>query len=139
MTRRVISLFVIVLFVAVGLSAQVRPQARVQAPRWEVLGQKNVTDRVEHDIIPVTRAKGTYTAIKIEVQRRAVDFHRVTIHFANGDDQNVEMRASIPARGETRVIDIEGNNRIIRSIEFWYDAKTLGKGQRSTVRVLGRH
>lgn len=68
-----------------------------------------------------------------------MDFRRVTIHFANGDDQTVELRATIPAGGESRVIDIDGANRVIREVEFWYDAKTLGRGGRALVRVLGRH
>lgn len=105
---------------------------------WVLLGQRNVTDRADHDTVTVTGAKGNFTAIKIEVLRRAVDFHKVVIHFRNGDDQNVELRNSIRAGGESRVIDINGGDRVIRSIDFWYDAKTLGRGQRAAVRVLGR-
>jgi hypothetical protein len=60
----------------------------------------------------VGKNKGTFTAIKIDVGRRGVDFDRVVIHFANGGDQNVAMRASIPANGESRVIDIDGRNRV---------------------------
>jgi hypothetical protein len=123
---------VLVLGAAGTLSAQ-RGQ-----PNWVLLGTKNVTDRADHDTVTVTGAKGNFTAIKIEVQRRAVDFHRVVIHFRNGGDQNVELRNTIRAGGESRVIDIDGADRVIRSIDFWYDAKTLGRGQRAMVRVLGR-
>ena len=63
----------------------------------------------------------------------------MVIHFANGEDQSVELRNSIRAGGETRVIDIDGGSRIITSIDFWYDAKTLGRGNSATVRSLGRH
>lgn len=110
-----------------------------RGPRWELLGQRQVTDRADHDTIRVTAAKGNFTAVKFEVRGRAVDFHRVVIHFANGGDQNVELRNTIPAGGESRVIDIDGRDRVIRSIDFWYDAKTLGRGGRATVRVLGRN
>jgi len=104
---------------------------------WSLLGQRNVSDRLDHDTVMVTGAKGTFSAIRFEVRRHAIDFHRVVIHFANGDDQHVEMRDTIRARGESRVIDIEGRDRTIRSIEFWYDAKTLGRAS-ATIRVLGR-
>jgi hypothetical protein len=87
----------------------------------------------------VGKKEGVFNAIKIDVGRRGVNFERVVIHFANGGDQEVALRASIPARGESRVIDIDGRNRVIRSIDFWYDAKSLGRGGTSTVRVLGRH
>ena len=129
MTRRIVLLSTLAMLVATALVAQ---------GRWEVLGKRNVRYRLDHDTIVVGRKEGTFNAIKIDVGRRGVNFERVVIHFANGGDQQVAMRSSIPARGETRVIDIEGRNRVIRSIDFWYDAKSLGRGGSSTVRVLGR-
>ena len=130
MIRRNVFACVLTVFAAIALTAQ---------GRWEALGQLNVTDRADHDTLTVTRAKGGYEAIKFEVRRRGVDFHRVVIHFANGDDQRVEMRNSIAAGGESRVIDLEGRERIIRSIEFWYDARSAGRGGPAMVRVVGRH
>ena len=48
------------------------------------------------------------------------------------------MRDTIRAGGASRAIDIDGRDRVVRSIEFWYDANTVGRGGRATVRVLGR-
>lgn len=109
-----------------------------RGPNWALLGERVVTDKADHDTIRVGRDRGSFTAIKFEVRRHGVDFHRVVLHFANGEDQRVELRNSIPAGGETRVIDIDGANRIITSIDFWYDARTLGRGATATVRSLGR-
>ena len=126
-----------VLFIMVSAAWTV--EAQRGRPQWVPLGSRTVTDKADHDTITVTGAKGTFTAVKFEVRQHAVDFHRVVIHFANGGDQNVELRNTIRAGGESRVIDIDGTDRVIRSIDFWYDAKTLGRGGRAVVRVLGRH
>jgi hypothetical protein len=109
-----------------------------RGPNWALLGERVVTDKADHDTIRVGRDRGSFTAVKFEVRRHGVDFQRVVIHFANGEDQKVELRNAIPAGGESRVIDIDGANRIITSIDFWYDAKTLGRGGSATVRSLGR-
>lgn len=109
-----------------------------RGPDWALLGERVVTDRNDHDTVRVARGRGSFSAVKFEVRRHGVDFHRVVIHFANGEDQRVELRNSIPAGGETRVIDIDGADRIITSIDFWYDAKTLGRGRSAAVRSLGR-
>ena len=109
-----------------------------QAEKWELLGERTVTDRADRDTVKVGAAKGNFTAIKLEVQRRAVGFHRVVIHFAKGDDQKVELRNTIGANGESRVIDVDGRDRVIRSIDFLYDAQSLTRGGRAVVRVLGR-
>jgi hypothetical protein len=130
--RMILAVLVVIVGAAGTLSAQ-------RGRAWELLGSRNVSDRADHDTLTVTGSKGTFTAIKFEVRRKAVDFHRVVIHFGNGDDQKVELRNTIPAGGESRVIDIEGRDRVIRSIDFWYDAKTLGRGGQATVRVLGRN
>jgi hypothetical protein len=107
-----------------------------QGAPWVLLGQRPVTDRLDHDVIPVTVARGDFTRIKITVQRHGVDFHRVVVHFANGGDQEVEMRQTIPAGGETRAIDLRAGERVIRSVEFWYDARTI-RGRRAVVRLFG--
>jgi hypothetical protein len=62
----------------------------------------------------------------------------VKIHFAHGDVQHVELRNVIPAGGASRVIDIERRDRVIRSVEFWYDAQSI-LGKQATVKVYGRN
>jgi len=106
-------------------------------PRWELLGARNVTDRLDHDTIPVTKAEGTFRALQLRVIGRAVQFRDMKIHFANGDTQDVALRQVIPAGGESRVIDVEGHDRAIRSVEFWYDAQS--RGRRATVRLYGKN
>ncbi len=107
------------------------------ASEWVVLGERTVTDRLDHDTIVVTAARGDFSAIRLTVHRRAVDFHRVVVHFANGGDQEIALRATIPAGGESRVIDLRAGERVIRSIDLWYDARSLA-GRKAVVRVFGR-
>jgi hypothetical protein len=106
------------------------------APAWVMLGERNVTDRLDHDVIAVGADRGEFTSVKVIVRRHAVDFHRFVIHFGNGAQQVIELRRTIPAGGESRTVDLEGGRRVIRSIEFWYDAHTLG-GRTATVEALG--
>ncbi len=107
------------------------------AQPWVLLGQRIVTDRLDHDSIAVTAARGDFSAIKLTVHRRPVDVHRVVVFFANGESQEIELRSTIPAGGESRVIDLRGGDRVIRSVELWYDARSLA-GRRAVVRVFGR-
>ena len=103
---------------------------------WVLLGTRTVNDRADHDVIAVTGARGDFTRIKLTVQRFSVDFHRVVVHFGNGEKQEVELRSTIRAGGETRAIDLEGTDRVINRVEFWYDANTI-RGRRAVVRLYG--
>ncbi|MCO6491113.1 MAG: DUF2541 family protein [Phaeodactylibacter sp.] len=113
------------------------PSATAQQPRWEKLGQRRVDRKVDRDEILVTAREGAFRKIKLIVRRSPINMHRCVVHFRNGDTQDVELRNNIPAGGETRVIDIEGNRRIITKVVFWYDTK--GLQDKAVVELWGRH
>jgi hypothetical protein len=106
------------------------------SPSWVLLGERTVTDRLDHDLIAVTADRGEFSAVKLTVRRHKIDFHRFIIHFANGDKQVIEVRRSIPAGGESRAVDLDGGRRVIQSIEFWYDAHTV-RGKLGLVQAYG--
>ena len=102
---------------------------------WVFLGQREVADRADHDQIMVTASEGDFESIRLEVRRRPVQFHRVVVHYGNGTHQEMELAAVIPAGGQSRIIDLTGDERHIRSVEFWYDAQSGGR--RAIVRLFG--
>ena len=108
------------------------------AQRWEYLGEANVNGSVDHDNIMVTASRGEFRAIQIRVQKAAIEFDRVVVHFGDGDSEPIHIRSRIPAGGQTRVIDLPGNRRIIRSVEFWY-ARASRNPRRPKVRLFGLH
>jgi hypothetical protein len=132
-----LALAALILSILISGTADARPRHRPVGPRWEFLGERTVTDAVDHDVIPVTVARGTFRSLKLEVRDRGVDFHSMKIHFGDGETQEVVLRQTIPAGGESRIIDVEGRERVIRSIEFVYDARSL-LGKKARVQVWGR-
>ena len=110
----------------------------VSAQRWEFLGERTVRDRLDHDSIPVTVARGDFRRIKLTVRGSAVRFYRVEVIYGNGAPDVLEIRAYITAGGETRVIDLHGGERVIRRVDFWYEAKSIGR-RGALVRLFGRN
>jgi hypothetical protein len=55
----------------------------------------------------------------------------------NGSSEPIQIRNVIPAGGQTRVIDLPGDKRIIQSVEFWYGC--VVPGRRPKVRLFGMH
>jgi hypothetical protein len=102
---------------------------------WELIGQATVSDARDHDTIEVTGAQGSFRRVQVKVFERPVQFREMTIHFANGEDQKVELRQVLRPGRSSRVIDVEGGDRVIRSIEFRYDAQS--RGHRAFVKVYG--
>jgi hypothetical protein len=108
-----------------------------QSHKWELLGEKKVSDRLDHDIIPVTAMRGDFKSLVIRVKGASVDFKKVVVVYGNGERDETELRNTIPAGGSSRIIDLKGTERIIKEISFWYDANTL-RGRKALIRVFGR-
>ncbi len=121
-------------FLALALLLTALPAA---AEKWVFLGQRHVTDKVERDSIEVTASEGSFDAIRIGVKRSAVRFVKVSVVYGAGTSDDLEVRDVIPAGGQSRAIDLRGANRIIRRIDFVYEAKSLGR-RGAVVEVFGR-
>ena len=133
MTKRTFVRFGLVLLFALTVTQYAAGQRR---GRWEYLGEANVDGGMDHDMIRVGRVEGTFRAIQIKVERGAVDFQRVIVHYGNGAGSPIEMRYRIPAGGQTRVIDLPGDRRVITGGEFFYSKGSWGS-RRPKVRLFG--
>jgi hypothetical protein len=80
--------------------------------------------------------RGSFRGLQLGVKGGAIEFQRVLVHFENGEDTDLPIRERIEDRGRTRVMDLPGDRRRIRSIEFWYSKE--GWRSRPMVNVWGR-
>jgi hypothetical protein len=107
------------------------------ARRWVLLGQTTVDGQRDRDTIVIGRSEGTFRSIQLRVAGAPVEFQRVVVHFANGTSEEVEVRDYIPAGGQTRAIDLRGNDRVISSIDFLYSRARWRHGARPRVALYG--
>jgi hypothetical protein len=105
--------------------------------RWTYLGQANVDGRADHDRISVGRWHGRFQRIQIRVDRAPIQFYRVVVHYANGRSEEVDIRQRIPSGGQTRAIDLRGDDRNIDSVEFLYSRGGWRYGRTPRVRLYG--
>ena len=112
---RVVALLMMVL----SLTVASRAQGRRDEGRWQQLGRSYVDGRNDHDRIVVNNNE-SFRALQLGVKGGAIEFQRVLVHFENGADTDLPIPGRIEEGGKTRVIDLPGNRRRIRSIDFWY-------------------
>jgi hypothetical protein len=99
---------------------------------WDNLGTKQVDYALDRDVFEAN-SKSTYSALKFKVTNGVVNIHKVTIHYANGDSQDVKLPAEISKENDGKVIDLKGNQRVIDKITFWYDTKNGSKTKEKAV------
>lgn len=108
-----------------------------QRGRWIHLGDKHVDGHSDHDKISIGGSEGRFRQLQIRVREAAVDFQRVVVHFGNGEDEELRFREVIRAGGQTQPLDLRGYDRVIKSVEFWYEKAHWGE-RRPTVELYGR-
>jgi hypothetical protein len=91
-----------------------------QRGQWQYLGDAHVDGTQDHDSIKVGRSAGSYRAIQLRISGGAINFERVIVRYGNGEKEEIPIRANIEDGGQTRVIDLPGRRRIIRSLDLWY-------------------
>jgi hypothetical protein len=115
-----------VLATATDVSAQ-RP-AMKRAPQWVVLGCRDVNFLADHDVIPVGRRDGRFTAIRIQVIGNEIHMYDLKVVYGNGAPDDIPVRLDIKAGGRTVAKDLRGRDRVIQRIEMAYGSKPNFKG-----------
>lgn len=101
----------------------------VRAPRagvpgtWRLLGTVSARHTADHDNIVVAGPYDYFRAIKFKVTDAPLHIIRMVVTYDGGAPQNIAVRYDIPQGGESRVIDLVGGKRKLRSVEFWYETK----------------
>jgi hypothetical protein len=106
--------------------------------KWEKLGERRVNLGIDHDRIVVGSRDGVFSKLKIIVKNSGINMHKMEVHFGNGEKQEIAIREDIQKGGESRVIDLKGNRRVITKVDFWYDTKGL-INDKAVVELWGRH
>jgi hypothetical protein len=105
---------------------------------WELLGQTTVSGQRDFDRISVGRAEGRFNSLQLRVTGGPVEFYKVVVNYGDGTKEELEVRENIRPGGQTRPIDLRGNNRVINSIDFFYGKGTWRRGGFPKVSVYGR-
>ena len=92
----------------------------VFADSWQLLGERKVRPSSDHDVIPVTLLRGDFRRLLVKVAGKGVFFKEVAVIYGNGATDRIPIRMFIKAGGQTRVMDLRGGDRIIKSVRLFY-------------------
>lgn len=113
-----------------------RYKARWDRGGWTKLGEQEVLGRRDRDVINVGRREGRFTKLMIVVEESDLQMNSMHIEFTNGDKLEPNLKHFFRENERTRGIDLPGDGRTIKQIEFQYG--NLPGGGRARVEVWGR-
>lgn len=115
----------------------VQAEARPHNRDWELLGRQSVGFVVDRDVVKVGRQDGDFRKIQLRVKKNAIEMLDLKVVYGNGQTDDIPVREHIRAGGETRVIDLKGGERFIRSVQLIYRSQPSFRGE-AVVEVWGR-
>lgn len=104
---------------------------------WTALGTRVVDYTLDHDVVSLNNSKEAFTALKIVVKNGSLNMHKATVHFANGDKQDISFPEVVTPENDGKNIDLKGNDRVIEKVTFWYDTRQKSN-EKATVEVFGK-
>lgn len=125
---RAVSLMLLLCSLGVAADAQRRYGQGRNQDRWVMLGTANVDGGRDHDVVRIN-TPGAFRALQLGIKGGTIEFQRVVAHFENGEDQELQVRERIASNSRTRVIDLSGERRRVRSVEFWYGKPNWGRSR----------
>ena len=87
---------------------------------WVKLGERSVNGRVDRDSITVGEYKGKFTKLTLVVEQSELELLDFEITFGNGEKFNPKVTHYFRENTRTRVIDLPGDERMIRKIDLKY-------------------
>lgn len=104
---------------------------------WTQLGTRVVDYTLDHDVVSLNNSKEAFTSLKVKVKGGTLNMHKATVHFANGDKQDINFPEVVTPESDGANIDLNGNDRVIEKVTFWYDTRKTAT-DKATVEVWGK-
>ncbi|MGA2477879.1 MAG: hypothetical protein ABSG63_03895 [Spirochaetia bacterium] len=100
----------------------------------EVLGERTVDFRVDHDQISVGNYEGFFRFLNFQVEKNDVEIFNIVVVYGNGEREKIDTRLVFREGSRSQVVDLDGGRRRIKSIEFTY--RTVGERHEGKARVV---
>ncbi len=103
---------------------------------WHKIGETKVDFQKERDEIVILVAN-RFSAIKLKVDDAPIDLMGAEAYYESGDNQNLKIRASIKAPGESDIINLNGGERTLKKIVLVYKTIPNYKDKKAHVEIWG--
>jgi hypothetical protein len=100
------------------------------AGSWRILGTTQANHNADHDIIYIKGPYDYFRRLKFKVTNSPLKMKNMVVKYDDGGlPEKIDVRYDIPKGGESRVIDLKGGKRKLKSVEYWYETKGFLNGK----------
>ena len=104
---------------------------------WESLGQREVDFKKDHDRIDVGKSEGRFRQLRFTVKNAPIEIFDMVVTMVNDETFKPKVRHKFTEGSGSQVIDLPGERRAIKRIDFSYKSINRREGK-GTVQVFAR-
>jgi hypothetical protein len=118
--------------------AKPAPKAAIDpAEGWTLLAKQEADLVADKDRVRVGGKQGRFKELRVAVEGAPVTIEEIIVTFGNDKQFRAKLGKEIKARSASQTIDLPGETRVIKNVEFVYRTSG-GKGGKGTVLLYGR-
>jgi hypothetical protein len=114
-----------------------RKDPKDRYPGWEHLGTRIADYGADKDTIDC-RGEGRFSSFQVEVEEGDLEMFDIKVTFGNGETANPATRLVFDDSSRTRVIDLPGKDRFIKTITFKYRSIRASRDGKAVIHVYGK-
>ena len=107
-----------------------------QNNKWVLIARTETKLNLDQDVV-VINGKNVFRAIKFRVTHSPIEIFDLDVVFDNGEHQDLTVKNIFQPNTESRVLDLPGNKRKIKSIVIKYRSRGNLFNQRAYVQFWG--
>jgi hypothetical protein len=135
--RKAAIILVVLIAAVVNLGYTQKPAIVTKTePGWTKIGEITASFKMQDESIVVLGAD-EFDAIKLKVTDAPINIERVQVFYESGDMEELDVRSSLNAGSETRVMNLEQPNRDIKKVAFTYKTQPNYNGEKAHVELYG--
>lgn len=105
-------------------------------PGWQKIGETVASFKSQDESISVIGAD-EFSAIKIRVEDAPLEIDRMQVFYESGDMEEIDVKETIQAGSESKVIRLEHPDRDIQKVAFTYNTVPNAEGEKADVELYG--
>lgn len=108
-----------------------------EEPRFEVIDTKSIRRRDREPVVfDLGRDEGRFAKLRFQADNGGIRIREVRITYGNGETQRVTIEDRLDDNQLSRVIDLDGDRRFIRSVQV--DARPIRGERDATLKLLAQ-
>ncbi len=105
--------------------------------QWTKLGSKKVNYRLDKDVLHIGPKYGVFSKLKLVVSDGNLQVNKMQVEYQNGQTEAIQLKHKFEKKSSTRIIDLNGKRRIIKSVAFSYKTDNRSR-KKAKVTVFGK-